>query len=209
MRSTVKELFPDVEIITCSFHISKALREKLIKHFGKKFVEDDRLFAQWYSVFRKFFFAPYVSNPALVDEMKEYVKTLKQMVPEELTEKADRFIEDFNRRYLSEGCFGYKTFDYFKSIQEDYTDVTNNNCETLNHELNTQIDSGTQNLAKMSQIMYDRKVKMVGKLVESCLDERSMTLRSNHFMAKRTLMRNSVDQFAAYSPEQQKRNLIR
>lgn len=209
MRSIVKELFPDVEFITCSFHISKALREELIEQFGKKFVEENRLFKQWYSVFRKFFFAPYVSNPSLVDEMKEYVNTLKQVVPERLSREADKFITYFNGRYLSDGKFGYKTFDYFKSIQEDYTDLTNNNCETLNHELNTQVDSGTQNIAKLSQIMYDRKVKMVGKLVESCLDERSMSLRSSHFMAKRTLMRNSVNQFATYSPELQKKNLIR
>ena len=141
--------------------------------------------------------------------MKEYIKTLSTIVPADLTENANKFIKYFSDRYLSEGPYGYKSFDYFKSIQEDYTDVTNNNCETLNHELNTLVDAGTQTVASMSQIMYDRKVKMVGKLVESCLDERTIAPRSKSFMAKRTLMINSVAKFANYSPEQQKKNLIR
>ena len=58
-------------------------------------------------------------------------------------------------------------------------------------------------------IQVMQKVKMVGKLVESCLDERTIAPRSKSFMAKRTLMINSVAKFANYSPEQQKKNLIR
>ena len=77
--SSVKEEFPDVEIIYCSFHISNALRERLINDFGKPIFEE-HAFAQWYSVLRKFFFAPYVQNTLLIDEMKNFVDGLKSII---------------------------------------------------------------------------------------------------------------------------------
>ena len=143
----------------------------------------------------------------LVEEMKNYVDQLKSIMPD--NPKIDAFVDYVKERYLGEGLFGYKQFDFFKSIQDDYTDLTNNMCESLNHALNTVVAKGTSTLAQMAQIMYDRKVQYVGKLVESCLDENSMEKRSDHFMAKRTLLRQSVERFSALSPEAQKKGLIR
>lgn len=139
--------------------------------------------------------------------MKTFVDGLKSIIPDH--PKVDEFIKYFKERYLGEGPFGYRNFDYFKSIQDDYTDLTNNMSESLNHALNTVVARGTSTLPQICQTMYDRKVHFVGKLVESCLNEESMEKRSEEFMAKRTLLRQSIQRFSQMSQDEQKRGLIR
>jgi hypothetical protein len=163
----------------------------------------------WYNTVRKFYYAPYVTNPELVGKMLEYIFSLENIVESEQKENARLFGLYMKRQFFSDGLVGVKCFNHFGSILNGYHDTTNNVNESLNHVLNSQIPYGNQTIGSIARIMHNRKFNALGRLVECMQDPECMNPRKPELIAKWTLLSANVQRFSELTQEDQCIQLIR
>ena len=199
--------FPDIKIFICSFHIIKGVRKKLIEIYGRKFFKNPAV-AQWWKTVRVFFYAPYVTNPDLIDVIVKYIDSVKQIVPK-VNSKTNKFREYMKKQFFHSNFAGPSSFNHFEAILKGYADTTNNVNESLNHSLNSEIPYGRQNLGQIARILYTTKFNAIERLVEVTMDPSSMNKRATQHNAHRMLIIDHVSRFAEMSKETQKINLIR
>lgn len=179
----------------------------LIQIYGMEFFKNAAV-AQWWKTVRMFYYAPYVTNPDLIDVMVEYIDSVKNIAPK-VNRKTDKFRDYMKWQYLRNNFAGPESFNHFEAILKGNSDCTNNVNESLNHSLNSEIPYGRQNMGQIARILYNRKFNALERLVECTMDPSSMNKRTAEQIAHRVLIIDQVSRFDDMSKETQKTNLIR
>ena len=173
-----------------------------------KKLKDNSAFKQWHKTIRKFYYAPFVTNPDLIDEVLKYIDSLQHIV-DKVNSKTAWFRDYMKWQFLRNEFAGPECFNHFESFLKGYVDTTNNVNESLNHSLNSSIPYRRQNLGSIAKIIYNKKFAAIECLVEITADPYTMNNRTPEQNAHRILISSHIGRFAEMSSETQKKNLVR
>jgi hypothetical protein len=114
-----KEIYPNVNIKHCIWHMLRALEINKNKKCLKEIKDNDNIFILYRIICNL-----YVCDPKYIEEVFELIKDKSN------NEAFDEFLNYFEEQYINK--YGIDSWNYYRN----YIHITNNSCESYNCKLN-------------------------------------------------------------------------
>ena len=138
-----KEVFGDVPIRICSFHIKQSIRRRLIIEFKNQDKKYQRQRDAIFGVIRAFVYSPFIENSDLIEELVETIKAKVNRCPSTVRQAVDRFIDYLMNNWLNpESYMSFANWNYYSDVLNGDPDTTNICSESVNYTFAKTINTG-------------------------------------------------------------------
>ena len=157
----IADEFPDAIFKLCSFHLTKAFREKLKSIYGGTFQKNKKVAVVW-RFLRAVPYMNWSSSSRLIDA---FLSLIEQTLPND--KRRSILIDYLKNTYFDRNGqfrhFSYLQWDYFNDIISDDFNTTTNCSESINSAYNRHCKSGFRSANIIASNIFDFKYNMLAK----------------------------------------------